>query len=68
MGHGGDGGCSDHVSEIDTATEEGKTHLIILRESQTDSKNQGEACVRGFHRRAFADLMQRLPERAQSRG
>jgi len=68
MGHDSGGGCSDHLSEIDTATEEGKACLAILRESQTDSKNEGLANVRGFYRRAFADLMQRLLDRAQSRG
>ena len=68
MGYESNGGCSDHLPEIDTATEEGKTHLTTLSESQIDSKNQGKACVRGSHRRAFADFMQRLPEGAQSRG
>jgi hypothetical protein len=68
MGHEGDGGCSDHLPEIQTVTEEGKAHLTTLSESQIDSKNQGEACVRRFHRRAFADFMQHLPERVQSRG
>ena len=55
-------GLGDNLLRITMA------HLTILRESKTDSKNQGKACVRGFHRRAFADFMQRLPEHAQSSG
>jgi len=68
MGHDSGGGCSDHLPKLNTTTEESKAHLTILRESQTDLKNEGDANVRGFYRRAFADLMQRRPERAQSRG
>jgi len=45
MAHDRGGRCSDHIPEIDTATEEGKAHLTILCESQTDSKNEGEANV-----------------------
>jgi len=68
MAHDCGGGCSDHIPEIDTATEGGKAHLTVLPESQTDSKNEANASVRGFYRRAFADILQRRPEGAQSSG
>jgi hypothetical protein len=36
MSHESDGGCGDHLPEIETAAEEGKAHIPILRESKID--------------------------------